>query len=447
MMIQVEPNDVPASRVSGAQAAFLGAVVGDALGWPYEGHRAGGIPQDGVEPGFTGWRLQCGTRFQRYFEDIRPGEYSDDTQLMLCVARSRLCRGAWWESFARCELPLWLSYQRGGGRAAKTGAKAWLDGKAPWTMSQAAVNTYFEAGANGVAMRVLPHCVAGLNHTDFGPVAQAIMADGVTTHGHPRALVGALAYGFALWAALGSRFDATTTLCDFLIACQDQWAPLPDIHFAWPDWRKATDAAGNYLAVWESTVGETVELLRTAAGSVGVPEIHILEALGCLGCFKGSGTVTATAACYLTDRSLQGVAPQVAIGIACTARQADTDTLASMAGGLIGAIHGADSLSTWVDTLQDAEYLRAAASALSHLAHETSASESSLPPVESEDLTMFLGSLSKLSAFRGSTITLPDGRRAGVLDVFAMPSTGDGPKFNTTRARTEDGQTVYFHWR
>jgi ADP-ribosylglycohydrolase len=443
MAIETESNGAGVSR---ARGAFLGAAAGDALGGPNEGHRAGAVPPAGAEPGFEGWRQQCGNRFQRYFEDIRPGEYSDDTQLMLCAARARLGRGEWWQSFARCELLLWLAYERGGGRAVKAAAKAWLGGKTPWNMPKT-LDAYFEAGGNGVAMRVLPHCVFGLAVTDFRPVAQTIMADGVTTHGHPRALVGALAYGFALWAALGSRFDATAAPCDLLLACRDQWAPLPDVDFAWPDWRKAACAAGDYTTAWEGTVRETVELLRTATAGAAATEIAVLAELGCLGRFKGSGTVSAAAACYLAGRSLQDVPPRVAIAIAATTQRADTDTLASMAGGLVGARHGAASLGTWAGGVQDAAYLCEVASALCRQPLDATAPDPSLERVESGSLAAFLGSLSRLSASVGCTITLPDGRRAEVLKVFAMPSTANGPKVNTTRVRTQGGQTLYLRWR
>jgi ADP-ribosylglycohydrolase len=447
MGIHRESNDAPAGGVSGAQGAFLGAAAGDALGWPNEGHRAGATPRATAEPSFAGWRQQCGSRFQRYFEDIRPGEYSDGTQLMLCAARGRLGRGEWWQTFARCELPLWLAYERGGGRAVKAAAKAWLGGKAPWTTPKT-VDAYFEAGGSGVAMRVLPHCVAGLTHADFGPVARAIMADGVTTHGHPRALVGALAYGYALWAALGPRCDAAITPGDIVLAFMDQWAPLPDVGFAWPDWRKTAGAAGDYPAAWENTVKETIQLLRTATARAAGTEIGILAELGCLGRCKGSGTGSAAAACYLAGRSLRGIgAPKAPIGIAATAPWADTDTLASMAGGLIGAMHGADSLGTWADDVQDAAYLCEVASALCRQPLDASASEPRLQHVESGDLAMFLGSLSKPGASVGCTITLPDGRRAEVLEVFAMTSGANGPKVSTTRVRTQDGQTLYLHWR
>lgn len=72
-------------------------------------------------------------------------------------------------------------------------------------------SAFFNAGGNGVAMRVLPHAIMGYK-LDFGYTAHNILLDGIATHGHPLALVGALAYGYALWYALRQRSVANHTL-------------------------------------------------------------------------------------------------------------------------------------------------------------------------------------------------------------------------------------------
>jgi hypothetical protein len=51
-------------------------------------------------------------------------------------------------------------------------------------------------------MRILPHTLFMADSDVFGPVAKNILLDGIATHGHPRALVGALCYGYALWKSL-----------------------------------------------------------------------------------------------------------------------------------------------------------------------------------------------------------------------------------------------------
>ena len=80
-----------------ARGALLGAAIGDALGWPQErpefnlgkGSRQSQTPQIA----FKDWRRKAGGRSQAYEEQIRPGEYSDDTQLILATVRSLLKGG------------------------------------------------------------------------------------------------------------------------------------------------------------------------------------------------------------------------------------------------------------------------------------------------------------------------------------------------------------------
>ena len=107
------------NRVDKVVGLLLGAAAGDALGWPQEDRSqiVGGRAAREVEPRpeFRAWERNAGTRFARYVEPIGAGEYSDDTQIMLAVARSCL-RGANWSEWLRgVELPLWPVYQRGGG--------------------------------------------------------------------------------------------------------------------------------------------------------------------------------------------------------------------------------------------------------------------------------------------------------------------------------------------
>ena len=88
--------------------------------------------------------------------------------------------------------------------ATKRAADAWIDGSTPWNLSRKpqAIKRYFDAGGNGVAMRVLPHIIRLIESNDFKPIAVNVMRDGVATHGHPRALLGALVYSYALWSSL-----------------------------------------------------------------------------------------------------------------------------------------------------------------------------------------------------------------------------------------------------
>ena len=149
--------------VAKAEGAFLALAAGDALGWPQEmrGSIRGNPANMSAHVEFKEWTRRGGGRFQPYEEVIHPGDYSDDTQLTLAVARSRTSHGsAWWNAFTRAELPLWTLYERGGGGATKRAANEWASGRAPWKSHRHdSVRQYFAAGGNGVAMRVLPHAL------------------------------------------------------------------------------------------------------------------------------------------------------------------------------------------------------------------------------------------------------------------------------------------------
>ena len=68
-----------------------------------------------------------------------------------------------------------------------------------------AVGRYFEAGGNGVAMRVLPHAVLHADAEEPAAMLKDVVVDGAATHGHPRALVGAAAYAYAAWWLLRAQ--------------------------------------------------------------------------------------------------------------------------------------------------------------------------------------------------------------------------------------------------
>lgn len=197
---QARPRALPLTK---AEGAFLALAAGDALGWPQEIPRnvRGNSTNESAHVEFKKWIRRSGGRFQPYYEVIHPGDYSDDTQLTLAVARSRTNHGSsWWKALTRVELPLWTLYERGGGGATKRAANAWASGNPPWKSDKRdRVRQYFAAGGNGVAMRVLPHALFLAKQEDPVALMYDVVLDGSATHGHPRALVGATVYAYAAW--------------------------------------------------------------------------------------------------------------------------------------------------------------------------------------------------------------------------------------------------------
>ena len=361
----------PVVPVEKAEGAFLALAAGDALGWPQEIRRSVTANAVGTHPciEFKLWTRRSGGRFQPYEEPIGAGQYSDDTQLTLAIARSRTNFGTnWWKAFVRVELPFWTIYERGGGRATKSAAGAWNRGSAPWKSNRVgAIRQYFKAGGNGVDMRVLPHALFLAGQDDPTFLMTDVIRDGLATHGHPRALVGAAVYAYAAWSlARRNQTLGFGELLDLLIDESSGWSTFPKSERGEERWHAAANLAtgGRYEWIWDRTVEEMRQLLEKArtglrAGALA-DDRAVLNDIGCFGCFKGAGTVTSAAAVYLASR--HAAQPTQGVLRAAFEQGADTDTLAGMTGGLMGCLAGVDWLpEPWLE-VQDAPYLRRIAS-------------------------------------------------------------------------------------
>jgi ADP-ribosylglycohydrolase len=405
---------------SKARGVFLGAAVGDALGWPQEQNSGivGGYKNQTINPttDFRAWDRYGGSQYQKYIDPVAAGEYSDDTQLILATARAVLSPD-WFTTLIDTELPLFLLYQRGAGGATLRACRSWATGSPPWQSgtSQKAGKSqqqYFSAGGNGVAMRIAAHVIVGAADSRRDLVAQ-VVRDGATTHGHPRALVGAAAYAVALHALLTAKGTLEYGELPAHVAADDSWQ-IPEIAFsALPDeWiEAATQLQPDLISWWKTAVKETRELLsRTTTGmKSGIlgNDLDVLEALGCFDKrVNGAGTITAAAAIYLASRSAPR--PQSGLVRAAFLKRADTDTIASMTAGLLGALHGQDWLEPFSSQVQDRDYIAHLADRCTSLAlGETRVTSSPAQPVREDDLRSFREHLE--TADQAATI-LPGGR-------------------------------------
>lgn len=353
------------NRLTRVTGALLGAAAGDALGWPQElrGRLVGGQSardQLAPQPRYRAWVRNGGGHWGRSYKDpVERGEYSDDTQLQLATARSCLNGDEWLAWFSQVELPSWRIYQRGGGGAVLSAAAAWAEGRAPWIQgrgarSNDALKRYFQAGANGVAMRISPH-VLSQQHDD--ELVKRVLRDGVTTHGHPRALVGGLVYAAAMATAVS--IEGTLEYGELVEAARDGVTSF-DEAAGWLPERWLMAAGPNIRDQWADTNVEMKDLLDIASKSLRQGALsNTDETLRLLGCIdsknSGAGTVTAAGAIYLASRA--AARPMSGLMSAAFAFKADTDTLASMTGGLLGAIHGTDWLGELIE-VQDHNYIR-----------------------------------------------------------------------------------------
>ena len=435
----------PVVPLAKAEGAFLALAAGDALGWPQEIRRNVRSSARGTSPQveFQTWTRRSGGRYRPYEEIIRAGEYSDDTQLTLAVARSRTNHGAdWWKAFMQVELPRWTIYERDGGGATKRAAQAWLAGNPLWQSGKTdVVRRYFDAGGNGVAMRVLPHALFLAGQDDPATLVHDVVRDGAATHGHPRALVGATACAYAAW--LLARRNWTLgfgELLDLLIDEHGGWGALPDMEGGGEAWFAGASRVLDepYERLWERTVDEMRQLLEQARNGIRAGALAddraVLDDLGCFGRFKGAGTVTAAAAAYLAARH----AAQPAQGVLRAAFEegADTDTLAAVTGGLLGCLAGDEWLpAPWCD-VQDAAYIRRLAG---QVARGPAGAEQR--PVETPTTPRSV--LADLARTDDHEVALGESTR---VQATVLPNPKPISKSITVRAwrlRTREGQTLY----
>lgn len=421
--------------VEAARGIFLGAAIGDALGWPQElrgGLKGGKAARESAEPkmAFRDWMRSGGHWSRRYDDPVRAGEYSDDTQLFMATARACLVGDDWWRWLVEVELPTWPLYQRGGGGAVLTAARSWAAGRPPWEGDNRSRKRYADAGANGVAMRVAPHIF--WSNSPKALVAR-VFRDGIATHGHPRALVGALTYASVLHYAassghtleFGELVDAAST---GLVPSSEVVELLPD---RWGD-------TGLFCSSWDATNIEMAQLLDDVKASLEKgavsPPTATLERLGCTRPdINGAGTVTAAGAIYLAARFASR--PSGGLVAAAFLRGGDTDTLASMAGAVLGSIHGTEWTNGLADLVQDRDYLTDLAQRTAQRRTEKFYPPSASPVTAQRRLVDMLasGSAPALREF-------PDGRKAAV--ELLEPLAGQQEMHRAT-LRLEDGQTVF----
>ena len=338
--------------------ALIGAAIGDALGWPNEQNSKNIRKNRNSIKTYVEWNRRAGGKYWPHEEKICAGEYSDDTQLIIATARSLLRGRQWSDFFRQAELPAWLKYERGGGGATKRAAQKWANNISPWdekTNSPLEIKDYFMAGGNGVAMRIAPHIFK--NEENIEKIMAQVVLNGMYTHGHPRALIGAMLYAMAVRTLM--QQDGVLSygeLIDVLIE-ERQWRELPEVNNI-AIWKGVAEryAQYDYDQIWNECVLETIDYLKIAkeALSQGILDLgdDTLQKLGCYNSrINGAGNISAVISIYLFSKYADD--PTMAIYETANLSNADTDTLASMVGGLVGALNGRDWIPIELRGVQD----------------------------------------------------------------------------------------------
>lgn len=372
----LKPKAVP--PLDRFQGAMLLSSAGDALGWPTEfvkapnGHKP---PFELPVRDFVEWKKLVGGKWWGYEEKIAPGEYSDDTQLALAVARCITEEGQFEpERFAYEELPLWLQYERGGGKSVKTAARKLIGKNASWLRNfykQGDLN-YKNAGANGAAMRNLPIALVGVG--DELRIIKDSFLNTIITHGHPRAIIGAVLFGLAVNYALMASADLTTeSFVEYLRSEIKQIGRAVANDDRVTTWIRQWESDGHreeslFKRLFNQTQQEASQYLDGILQYMHSDPRTYYTFVGALSpATKGSGLGTVCAALYLFLKYLDR--PEDALIIAVNMFGSDTDTIGVFLGALLGAYHGMSAMpARLLDRVQDREYLLKTAKRLHSIA-------------------------------------------------------------------------------
>lgn len=335
-------SNIPSIREK-CTGALLASAIGDALGWPYEFHskNADGNLQIGGGH-FVDWQRKTGGRYWNHTEKISAGEYSDDTQMILAVSRSLISGYDWKKHFSYKELPYWLKYERGGGKALKSAAKAYKDNNTPWESKNA--RDYFYAGGNGVTMRILPHVIANAYLSDTEQLMNDVFSDAIITHGHPRAILGATCYAYALDVILRKKTVLQFgELINIIIDSVNVWGKFRENVFPFDlDYYERLCSEYNYLDEWNNCTDSIIDKLlyidKSLKKGLLVNDNTVLTELKCFDKESGAGDVAVLAALYLVSKYANN--PILGIKTAAYTAGIDTDTIACITGGLFGMLCG-----------------------------------------------------------------------------------------------------------
>jgi ADP-ribosylglycohydrolase len=295
------------------------------------------------------WRRTIGGKFGAKVQ-LLAGTYSDDTQLRLATSRAIRDNGDFdVEAFAKVELPVWLSYALGAGRGSKEAASSLSRKTVNWFSNfyQSKDSNYIHGGGNGAAMRIQPHVWASKDVGKVKSYLPDVIKNSICTHGHARGILGAVFHAICLADTI-KREDVLTPddwieIANFLPNIIEMIKNDINLSTLWlPTWeaksqQKLYDA---FLAVRDEII-EDIYIIKTKIHS-NLPKeqnyTNIVEAIkASTPEQKGSATKTALLAsvlCYLYKDS----PPSEALITCVNYLNSDTDTIATMAGALLGVV-------------------------------------------------------------------------------------------------------------
>lgn len=308
------PDDNNAARTDRIEGVLLGAACGDALGVPYE---FGSAPlRRGEVPRMIGGGLG----------PYAPGEWSDDTQMAVVIARVAAEQGLRDTAALDAVVRGWVGWLRDGATDVGNQTSVVLgevaaDLDAPHAAERARLASYAlhaqtgRTAGNGSLMRTAPVALAFLD--DPAALTDRARAISSLTHADPLAGDACVLWCHAIRRAVldGAMPDLAALVVELPADRRDQWA-------GW-----ITDAERRTPSAFAPN-GYVVTALQAAWSAIRHP--------------AGDGP------------------PLVASLVAAVHAGDDTDTVAAIAGALLGAVHGASALpADWLEAVHGWPGLRA----------------------------------------------------------------------------------------
>ncbi|MCY4651905.1 MAG: ADP-ribosylglycohydrolase family protein [Dehalococcoidia bacterium] len=318
----------------------LWAAYGDALGWISELTDEKGLRRR--TKGATlhrpiEWKRRIGGR-SGVTATLPQGCYSDDSQLRLATGRSIRPEGFDVEMFSKVELPIWLSYELGGGNSTKAAATNLARPRVQWFANT--FKGWTNSGGNGAAMRIQPHVWASSDLNNPMTYLPDVVRNAICTHSHPNGLMGAVIHALTLAHAMHIGEPPSP---DDLLTTIDVAAKIPDliqddfeVGIHWKStFERESEVFGDTWALALSECTETIHAVADTSNEVGAARYAaIVDRLKLRNpSRRGSGMLTAIAAAGLAWCDSK---PDSALRIAANQLGTDTDTIATMAGAILG---------------------------------------------------------------------------------------------------------------
>lgn len=331
--VDAEARRVPFRATERLTGMLMGCAIGDALGMPVEGienadtlralHRLGGI-RDFLAPQ---------AHVLRTLKKLRPGCWTDDTQLTLAMARSIIAVGrpdydaiaaAYVRTFETLELRGWDPTTKQACRRLQQGTSRLRSGKTG-------------GSGNAVATRISPVAAWSFMRGETpDELLRHCVQIGVISHCDPRAIVGAFLIGLLVREALGSS---------------RRWEPTPDLYAELVE--HAERAEGMLAATIGVSDDPISQHLTELSDALDTDSVELAE-------FANGATSYACYSIPYVIALLCGRAWEFEDGIiAAVNGGGDTDSNTAMVGAVLGAAHGSKRLPRrFVEKLEEVELLR-----------------------------------------------------------------------------------------